>query len=134
VALLGNSRNANFKPDVLHIQAAADAVEQHLDVLTASTQSDLEAAFATMLLCRISAVIVPDAFFISRRERLVELAARHAMPAIYPFRVFADVAGLISYGSSVPDLNRPAGIYVGRILKGAKPVDLPSNRAAKLNW
>jgi putative tryptophan/tyrosine transport system substrate-binding protein len=119
---------------VLHIQAAADAVEQHLDVLTASTQSDLEAAFATMLLCRISAVIVPDASFISRRERLVELAARHAMPAIYPFRVFADVAGLISYGSSVPDLNRPAGIYVGRILKGAKPVDLPSNRAAKLNW
>ena len=75
---------------------------------------------------------MPDPFLISRREQLVALAARHAVPAIYPSRVFTDVGGLISYGSSVLDLNRELGIYVGKILKGAKPADLPIQQSTKV--
>jgi putative ABC transport system substrate-binding protein len=77
-------------------------------------------------------IIVPDPFLISRREQLVALAARHAMPAMYPSRVFADLDGLISYGASILDLNRQAGIYVGKILKGAKPADLLIQQSTKV--
>jgi putative ABC transport system substrate-binding protein len=133
IALLGNPGNANFQPDMLDIRAAADAVRQRLEVLTAGTKSDVEAAFATMVQRRAGALIViPDPFFISRCQQLVELAARHAMPAIYPSRVFADLGGLISYGGSVLDLNRQGGIYVGKILKGAKPADLPIQQSTKV--
>jgi putative ABC transport system substrate-binding protein len=105
IALLGNPANANFQPDVPNIRAAADALKQHLEILTANTESDLEAAFATMAQLRVGAlVVVPDPFLISQREQLVELAARHAIPAIYPSRVFADVGGLMSYASSILDL------------------------------
>jgi len=133
IALLGNSGNANFQPSIPDIRAAADALQQRLEVLTAGNESDLEAAFATIDQHRIGAfVLVPDPFLISRREQLVALAARHAVPAIYPSRVFTDVGGLISYGSSVLDLNRELGIYVGKILKGAKPADLPIQQSTKV--
>ena len=114
------------------IRAAADALKQHLEVLTASTESDLEAAFVTMVQDRVGALIVaPDPFFFGQREQLVELAARHAMPAIYPSRLFVDLGGLISYGSGILDLERQAGIYIGKILKGAKPTDLPIQQSTK---
>jgi putative ABC transport system substrate-binding protein len=74
----------------------------------------------------------PDPFFISQGEQLVALAARHAMPAIYPLRAFADLGGLMSYGSSVLDLNHQTGIYVAKILKGAKPADLPIQQSTKV--
>jgi putative ABC transport system substrate-binding protein len=97
-----------------------------LEVLTATNESDLEAAFATMVQHRVGAlIVVPDPFFYVRREQLVQLAACHAIPAIYPSRVFVDLGGLMSYGSSVLDLSQQMGIYVGKILKGAKTSDLP---------
>jgi putative tryptophan/tyrosine transport system substrate-binding protein len=133
IALLGNPNNANFQSAMPDVRAAADALSQHLEVLTASTESGLEAVFATMVQHRVGALIVmPDPLLISQRKQLVELAARHTMPAIYPSRVFADLGGLISYGSSVPDLSRRAGIYVGKILKGAKPTDLPVQQSTKV--
>jgi len=133
IAVLGNSRNANVPADVPDIQAGADALNQRLEVLTASTDSDLEAAFAIMVQHRVGALIVlPDPFFISRRDRLVELAARYTMPAVYSFRAFPDVGGLMSYGSTVLDLNQQGGNYVGKILKGAKPADLPIHQSTKI--
>jgi putative ABC transport system substrate-binding protein len=133
IALLGNPGNANFQPDVPDTRTAAAALKQPLEVLTASTESELEAAFVSMVQRRVGGLVVmPDPLFISRRERVVELAARHTMPAIYPLRVFADIGGLMSYGSSVVDLNQQTGVYVGKILKGAKPADLPIQQSTKV--
>ena len=122
IALLANPGNVNFKTNEPEIRAAADRLKQHLEVLTASIESDLEVAFATMVQHRVGSLIVmPDPFFISRSKQLVALAARHAMPAIYPLRTFADLGGLMSYGGDIVDLYQQAGIYVGKILHGAKP-------------
>jgi len=132
IALLGNPRHPNFQLDMPDIRAAVDALRQHLEVLTASTENDLEAAFATMVQLRVGALILaPDPFLVVRREQIVELAARHAMPAIYPSRVYVDLGGLISYGSSILDLEKQAGMYMGKILKGAKPTDLPIQQSTK---
>jgi putative tryptophan/tyrosine transport system substrate-binding protein len=123
----------NVKTDEPEIRAAADRLKQHLEVLTASTESDLEAAFATMVQHRVGSLIVmPDPFLFSRREQLIALAARHAMPAIYPIRSFADLGGLMSYGGNPLDLIQQAGIYVGKILNGAKPADLPVQHSTKV--
>jgi putative tryptophan/tyrosine transport system substrate-binding protein len=133
IALLANPGNVNIKTDEPEIRAAADRLNQHLEVLTASTETDLEAAFATMAQHRVGSLIVmPDPFFISRSKQLVSLAARHAMPAIYPLRIFTDLGGLMSYGGGLVDLNKQAGIYVGKILNGAKPADLPIQQSTKL--
>jgi len=133
IALLGNRNNANFQSVVPEIRAATDALKQRLDVLTASTEIELEADFATMVQNGVGALIVaPDPFFIGRREQLVQLAARHMMPTIYPSKVFVDLGGLMSYGSSVLDLSQQVGIYVGKILKGAKTSDLPIQQSTKV--
>ena len=133
IALLANPGNVNIKTDEPEIGAAADRLKQHLEVLTASTESDLEAAFATMVQHGVGSLIVmPDPFFISRSKQLVALAARHAMPAIYPLRIFADLGGLMSYGGNFIDLYQQAGIYVGKILNGAKPADLPIQQSTKV--
>jgi len=132
IALLGNPRNPNFQLDTPGIRAAADTLMQRHELLAASTESELEAAFATMVQHRLGALIVaPDPFFFVRREQLIQLAARHTIPTIYPSRVFVDVGGLISYGSSTNDLARAAGIYVGKILHGARPADLPIQQSTK---
>jgi putative tryptophan/tyrosine transport system substrate-binding protein len=133
IALLANPGNVNIKTSEPEIRAAADRLKQHLEVLTASIESDLEAAFATMVQQRVGSLIVmPDPFFISRSKQLVALAARHAMPAIYPLRTFADLGGLMSYGGDIVDLYQQAGIYVGKILNGAKPADLPIQQSTKV--
>jgi putative ABC transport system substrate-binding protein len=92
----------------------------------ASSESEIDAAFASLVQRQAGALLVAtDPFFYSRREQIVALAARHAVPAIYEFRQFATAGGLISYGASFTDVFRQVGIYTGKILKGAKPADLP---------
>jgi putative ABC transport system substrate-binding protein len=133
IGLLANPGNMNIKTDEPEIRAAADRLKHHLEVLTASTESDLEAAFATMVQHRVGSLIVtPDPFFISRIEQLVALAARHAMPAIYPSSTFVHLGGLMSYGSTFIELHQQAGIYIGKILKGVKPADLPIQLSTKV--
>jgi putative ABC transport system substrate-binding protein len=132
VAFLVNPSNLNSRIDAPEIQAAADALGQHLEVLTASTENELDAAFTTMVQERIDALLVkPDPFFIDRRKRLVALASRHAVPTIYPIPVFVEVGGLMSYGTDLAHAYQQAGIYVGKLLRGAKPADLPIQQSIK---
>jgi putative tryptophan/tyrosine transport system substrate-binding protein len=108
------------------VQEAARPTGVQFDILKASTESEIDAAFATLVQQPADALLIfPDPFFTSQREQLVALAARHAVPAIYEFRQFATIGGLISYGASFTGVYRQVGIYVGKILKGAKPADLP---------
>jgi putative ABC transport system substrate-binding protein len=108
------------------LQNAARTLGEEIQVVEASTESQLDSAFATLAQLRSDAVIVVGApFFTSRRERLVALADHYRMPAIYSWREFPAAGGLISYGASFTDAFRQAGVYSGRILKGAKPGDLP---------
>jgi putative tryptophan/tyrosine transport system substrate-binding protein len=108
------------------LQDAARTVGQEIQVVEASTESQLDSAFATLAQLRSDAVIVVAApFFTSRHERLVALADHYRMPAMYSWREFPAAGGLISYGASLTDAFRQAGVYSGRILKGAKPADLP---------
>ena len=117
---------------MVQTQAATDALGLRLQVLTAHTEADLGAAFGTMMQQRADALLViADPFFIARREQIVALAADHAMPAIYPGRWFPECGGLMSYGSALGTLYQQVGTYAGRILKGAKPVDLPIQQNTK---
>jgi putative ABC transport system substrate-binding protein len=101
-------------------------------VLRASSEGELDVAFATMTQQRRAALVVAaDPYFISRRDQLASLAASHRIPAIYYLREFAEAGGLISYGNRLPDAYRQVGIYVGRILRGEKPADLPVQQATK---
>jgi putative ABC transport system substrate-binding protein len=105
---------------------AASSLGIQLRVLNASTEQELDAAFATLPNLRAEGVVVaPEPFFDSQRDRIVSLSARHSVPAIYGFRDYVVAGGLISYGTSITDSYRQAGIYAARILKGEKPSDLP---------
>jgi len=111
---------------------AAKALGIAVHILNASTESNLDEAFASLAKADAGGLVVPaEPFFDSQRDRLVALAARHAIPAIYGLREYAVAGGLMSYGASLPDSYRRAGIYVGRVLKGEKPADLPVQRATK---
>ena len=114
------------------VEPAARAIGLQIQVLNASTSHEIDAAFATFVRERPDALfVVPDAFFASRRVQLANLASRHAIPAAYATREITEAGGLMSYGSNVLDAWRQAGIYTGRILKGAKPADLPVVQASK---
>ena len=107
-------------------QEAARANGRRLAILKAGTESEIDAALAALVQEHAGALIVAsDPFFNSRREQIVALAARHAVPAIYDWREFAEAGGLMSYGPSLTDIYRQAGVYAGRVLAGAKPADLP---------
>jgi putative tryptophan/tyrosine transport system substrate-binding protein len=111
---------------------AAGALGITIHVLNASTEHDLDEAFASLAKLRANGLVVPaEPFFISQRERIVALAARHAVAAIYGLREYAQSGGLMSYGASLPDSYRRAAVYVGRILKGEKPSDLPVMQPTK---
>jgi len=133
-AFLVNPSNPNAEPDTKVMQAAASARGLHLEVLAADTERDLETAFARMAQLRVGAVLVNvDIFFVGRREQIAALAARHALPAIYERREFPAAGGLMSYGPDRAGSSRQAGLYVGRILKGEKPADLPVQQSTKFD-
>jgi putative tryptophan/tyrosine transport system substrate-binding protein len=134
VAVLVNPTIAtNTESVVRDVGAAARAVGLQIQVLNASTSREIEAAFAAFVRERADALLVSgDAFFASRRIQLALLAARHALPGSYASRQFAEAGGLMSYGSNIADAYRQLGVYTGRILKGAKPADLPVVQASKI--
>jgi putative tryptophan/tyrosine transport system substrate-binding protein len=127
IFLLVNPNNQPGSENTIRdVQEAAHAKGLQLRVLKAGTEGEIQTAFASLVGLHAGALVVgSDAFFNSRREQLVTLASRHAVPAIYEWREFATVGGLISYGTSLTATWRQFGIYVGRILKGEKPADLP---------
>jgi ABC-type uncharacterized transport system substrate-binding protein len=132
IALLVHPDNASAEPQSRNLQEAANTKGVALHTLKAGTEGEIDAAFATLVKLRADALVVgTDVFFFSRREQLVALAARHAVPTIYEGRAFAADGGLISYGPSLTATNRQLGIYAGMILKGAKPADLPVGQPAK---
>jgi putative ABC transport system substrate-binding protein len=126
IAVLVNPTNLPNEPGIQEAQEAARAKGVQLQILKASTESEIDAAFASLAQLHTGALVIGgEPFFASRREQLVALASRHAVPAIYDWREFVAAGGLISYGTSLPAVFRQAGIYAGKILKGAKPADLP---------
>jgi ABC-type uncharacterized transport system substrate-binding protein len=127
VAVLVNPANAtNTETTLRDVESAARAIGVQIQVLKASTSHEIEAAFATFVREQPDALFVGnDPFFSSRHVQMVNLASRHAIPATYSQREFADVGGLMGYGASLTDAYRQVGVYAGRILKGAKPADLP---------
>src|SRR6185436_15409925 len=110
----------------VNFQEAALAIGRRTHIAYASTETEIEAAFTTMTQVRVGALVVSaDPFLNSRRDQVVALAARHAIPAIYEGRAFVEAGGLMSYGTSLVEGYRQLGIYTGRVLKGERPPDLP---------
>ncbi len=132
IALLINPANTGAERSVRETQEAARAKGVQLPILKAGTESEIDAAFSSLVQLRAGALIVQaDPFLDGQREQLVALAARHAVPAIYGFREFAASGGLITYGTSLTAVYRQVGTYVGNILKGANPADLPVQQPTK---
>jgi putative ABC transport system substrate-binding protein len=132
IALLVNSNTSVGKVQIRDVQEAARTLGQRLVVLDGSSDAKIEAAFAALAPQHVTALLVgADPFFDTRRERLVALASQHRMPAVYQFREYAVAGGLMSYGTSITDMYRLVGVYVGRILKGEKPANLPVMQVTK---
>jgi len=111
---------------VAELQTAAQAIGRKIEVVAARTNGDIDTAFATLVEKRADALLPsPDPLFVTRRVQLITLAVRHALPALYHRRELAEAGGLMSYGSDLPDQYRQAGVFVGRILKGEKPSEMP---------
>jgi putative tryptophan/tyrosine transport system substrate-binding protein len=132
VAVLVNPAYPDSEPMVRDVAAAARAMGLQIQVFNASTSREINAAFASLVRERPDALFVGgEPFLNSRRVQLVNLASRHAVPATYALRDYAEVGGLMSYGPNIADAFRQAGVYAGRILKGSKPADLPVVQASK---
>jgi putative tryptophan/tyrosine transport system substrate-binding protein len=135
IGLLVNPTNANVEGVTKDVMAAAARLGVQIDVVEASDSREIEAAFATLVGNKTNALLIgSDAFFISRRVQLATLTTRHAIPAVQNLRGFAEVGGLMSYGTSQTEAFRQLGVYTGRILKGAKPADLPVVQSTKFEF
>jgi putative ABC transport system substrate-binding protein len=135
-AALVNPDNPGItEPFVAELQTAASALGRQIEVVTASTNSGIDTAFDKLVQMRADAFLIsPEALFVARRSQLLTLAARHAIPALYHRREFADAGGLMSYGSNYADQFRQTGIYAGRILKGENPADMPVQLPTKFEF
>src|SRR5262245_5799960 len=134
IGYLVNPTNPDFEPGTNDVQAPARMVGQVIHVVPVSTERDLDVAFAGLRKLRAGALLIsPDALFTSERQQLARMALQHAMPAMYQYRDFALAGGLISYGVDLIDTYRQHGLYTGRVLKGARPVDLPVMQPTKFS-
>jgi ABC-type uncharacterized transport system substrate-binding protein len=135
IGLLINPNYQGSEAEAVTVQAAAQAIGRTILVLNASNEGDIDIVFGTLAQRQVDALLVSaDALFVSRRDQLVALSARHSIPAIYDLREFAVAGGLMSYGTSLADAYRHVGVYTGRILKGAKPTDLPVQQPTKFEF
>ena len=126
IGMIVNPNVPDFETELGDVQAATGSLGLEVLVFKASDDNEIEKAFTTMVAQKCRAVLLgTDPFFLSRRQRFFELAAHYSLPAIYPLRVYAMDGGLMSYGTNIADAYRRVGIYVGQILKGANPTDLP---------
>jgi putative ABC transport system substrate-binding protein len=133
VAVLVNPANkTNTSSMLADVEPAARALGLQIEIYNASTSSEIDGAFAALVRERPDALfLAPDGLFSTRRVQLISLAARHALPASYSSREHVEAGGLMSYGTSLVEMYREVGVYAGRILKGAKPADLPVAQASK---
>jgi putative ABC transport system substrate-binding protein len=132
VAMIVNPNYPGAESEMAEVEAAGRVIGLHSQKVIAGDVPALETAFATISQMRVDAVTVgTDGFFIARREQIAALAAHYAVPGIYPFPDFPAAGGLASYGASLADAYRQAGVYTGRVLKGAKPADLPITQPVK---
>ena len=135
MAVLLNPTLALAGAQLKEVQAAAAAAGQQINIQHASSESEIDTAFAAFAQMRAAALLVgADPFFLTRRDHIVALAARHAIPTIYEQREFATAGGLASYGTSLNDATRQVGVYTARVLKGEKPADLPVVQSSKFEF
>ena len=134
IELLVNPTNANIEGVTRDVMAASSTIGVRIDVVHASDTREIEAAFATLYRNRVDALLIgSDSFFYQRRLQLATLATRSAIPAVYHSREYVEAGGLMSYGTSLTEVYRQLGVYTGRILKGAKPTDLPVLQPTKFD-
>lgn len=133
IAVLANPQGLIYESIVNDTRAATSAIGQTIEILNASTDTEIDAVFMRLRDEKSAQglLVTNDPFYIARRVKLAILAARYAVPTIYPYREMAEAGGLLSYGSNLAERDRQAGIYVGRILKGEKPADLPVQQMSK---
>ena len=135
ISILVNPENPAGKSELTAVEAAADSIGLKLLILNASNDEELRTASAMLAQQRPGALMVgSDPFFLNRREELVSLAARYRLPTLYPLREYVQIGGLASYGTSIVEAYRQGGMYVGRILKGEKPADLPVMQPTKFEF
>jgi putative ABC transport system substrate-binding protein len=135
IAVLLNPAMPTFDSQLNDVQEAARTVGLQMHLLRARNEGEIDAALASAAEMRAGVLLVgTDSFMITRRDRLVALAARYAIPVMYPAREYATAGGLMSYGASIADRYRQVGIYTGRILKGERPADLPVHQPTKFEF
>jgi putative ABC transport system substrate-binding protein len=134
IGFLVNPTTNLAEPDTEAMQAAATALQRKLLIVYARTENEIDKAFSTLIEQEAKALVVEgDPFFNNQTQQIVALAAKHGLPAMYQFKAFVEAGGLMSYGSSISDSFRQAGLYAGRILKGERPADLPVQQTTKFD-